>query len=60
MCCVYTQMVARQCLGNMFSRQRIHATIEELLDTLFPMHSVSYREKMGDKSFPELFVFTKQ
>jgi hypothetical protein len=33
------------------------ATIEEFLDALFSMWSMSYKRKVSDKFFPKLFVF---
>jgi hypothetical protein len=39
-----------------FPRQRIHKTVEELLEASFPMRSVSFQMNVGDKFFPELLV----
>jgi hypothetical protein len=33
---------------NTFPRQRIHETIEELLDASFSVRSVSHKKKVGD------------
>jgi hypothetical protein len=50
-------MVARQRLAkNVTASTNSHATIEELLDASFHMHSVMYQRKVGDLFFPEFLV----
>jgi hypothetical protein len=42
-----------------FLRQRVHATIDEMLEASFSMRSVSYQRKMGYQFFPELPDFSE-
>jgi hypothetical protein len=57
---VYPLIVARQRPSkNDTAATNKHATVAELLDASCSMRSVSYQSKVGEKVFPELFVFTK-
>jgi hypothetical protein len=51
-------IVARQPLGkNVTAAMNTHAIIENLLDALLSIRSVSYQRKVGCLFFPELLVF---
>jgi hypothetical protein len=54
---VYPPITARQQLGkNVTVATYTYRVIEELLDALFSMWSVSYQREVGDQFFPELVV----
>jgi hypothetical protein len=55
---VYPPIIAKQWLSKSVTvATNTHATIEELLDTSFPMQSVLYQRKVGNLFFPELLAY---
>jgi hypothetical protein len=54
---VYPLAVARERLGKIVTAAtNTPATIEELFDTSFSIHPVTYKREVGDKFFTELLV----